>query len=161
MLRKYKYNKSTYFLLPLLGVPFYEFNQAQGCFLNTYTTISDDNLDISTPIQIDIFWISSSTSGNVEWVLITSITNDTATLGFTNATNAETTTSVITTVSGVQFQLNQSTIVFDPKNIVPGESIINFAISRDARNANVNDTMAASAVLYEMRIRSTRWKLGK
>ena len=36
MKRKSKYNKSTYFLLPLLQLPFYEFNQANDGLIDTF-----------------------------------------------------------------------------------------------------------------------------
>jgi hypothetical protein len=44
LLQKSKYNKSAYFILPLLNIPFREFNQGVGGFINTYM---DSNLYFS------------------------------------------------------------------------------------------------------------------
>ena len=51
-MQKHRYNKSTYFLLPLLEVPFYEFNQGQDCFVNTYIRVESVPLITKSSITI-------------------------------------------------------------------------------------------------------------
>ena len=121
-----------------------------------------DDVDTSTPLYFTIRWFSTATSGNVEWDLYTSVDEEGSVFKTSSPGElSQTLQHVVTTVSGTAGTVNTSTFAIDIQLAIPGESTLNFNLRRDARLSNTEDTMSGPAILKEIDVLTTMWKLGR